>query len=133
MYVFFIFILELNQLLKHYGVKKDELSVRCEDIHLIAQHIEDWEALAPYLGLKERQHRIEIAHNHLTHALKTVAMLELWAKLNDYEATYLCLIEACLKAEDKELCGEICKIFMETSKCHCEYKVLHVYKNTNRA
>ena len=113
-------------------MKRDELSVRCEDIHLIAQHIEDWEALAPYLGLKERRHRIEIARDHPTHAHKTVAMLELWAKLNGYEATYFCLIEACLKARDKELCGEICKIFMETSKYHCEYMYNVLYKNTNR-
>lgn len=73
--------------------------------------------MVPYLGLSDPE-KTAISKNNSTYELQKLAMLKMWATEEGFDATYLCLIKAFLEANNKDLCGKVCSIFIGKESQH---------------
>ena len=102
-------ILNFNNATKMAIRKEDaRLKQQVTDRHLseIAAEIIDWEALAPYLSLKEAEIE-EIKQDFSTSKKQKVGLLRVWRERYGDEATYQCLIQAARDSHNAKLASHI--------------------------
>ena len=92
------------------AIRKEDarLKQQVTDRHLseIAAEIIDWEALAPYLSLKEAEIE-EIKQDFSTSKKQKVGLLRVWRERYGDEATYQCLIQAAQDSHNVKLASHI--------------------------
>lgn len=88
---------------------------RCSEEHLaeIAQHITDWRAVSPFLGLTEAE---EIAILESTHSVPTrkIAMLRKWNEKRGLKATYKRLCKTFRKCGSQNLVDRVIELLTES-------------------
>lgn len=86
----------------------DKIHSKCQDLHIIANFIEDWRKLVWHFGLTKPEVAAISEDCSNTHD-KKMRFLHTWTKHNGDNATYQQLFMRCLEAGEVELVDEICK------------------------
>ena len=90
------------------AIRKEGLKQLVTDGHLseIAAQIVDWEALAPYLSLKEAE-IVQVKQDFSTDKKQKVGLLRVWRERYGDEATYQSLIKAARDSHNAKLASYI--------------------------
>lgn len=107
-----------TKLLSEHGLTARQIDFKVDHgrICLVAKHIAHWKILAKYLGLTKSE------ISAITEVEKGKNMLEEWIKKND--ATYLHVVQVCLKADEIEVATQICQTLHQLqgiTSCACMY------------
>ena len=88
---------------------------RCSEEHLaeIAQHISDWRAVSPFLGLTEAEEMAIIESTHSVPA-RRIAMLRKWNEKRGPKATYKLLGKAFRKCGLQHLEDKLLELLAES-------------------
>ena len=95
--------LALHRILEREGLNYHSLTEVCNEeiFHDVAQKMESFEQTAVTLGIRPER-RQEIRDNHPADArMRKVRLLEVWKRSKGFDATYLALVEAFLKKDDR--------------------------------
>ena len=88
-----------------------------EDAAVIAQcHLEEWEELSPFLGLKSTTNVVVKNNNSGDYAKQKMTFLREWKKQRGHEASFGALIEAATKAGNKLLADNLKDMLINRSK-----------------
>ena len=92
------------------------LKQRCTEEHLaeIAQHITDWRAVSPFLGLTEAEETVILESTHSVPARK-IAMLRKWKEKRESKATYKRLCQALRKCGLQNLEDIVIELLVESN------------------
>ena len=82
---------------------REKLSAVCDEdiIYTIAEKIESFERTSKALGFSGPK-RQEIKDNYSDAMMRKVRLLEVWKRSQGSDATYLALVEALLKVDERE-------------------------------
>ena len=102
----------LEELLEYVGISRSQLAKPCSDEHLreIAKKVDNWEMIAPYLGLEVN--RIEdLKEDYSKSGLRSYNAFMKWKEKAAFKATYLYLVEEVfLKNGNATLAQFICNL-----------------------
>ena len=97
-------------MIETYELTSEQVNSRVTNVRLIAKHIDKWQHLAPYLKLtKQEITNVILKDRHDDEQCQREMMLNEWIKKNGSNASYQCLLNVCVEADDKELAENICK------------------------
>ena len=118
---------ELTEYEQQYSVPKGSFDKeRCTDeqIREIADRIDNWEDLAPFLELTKTDIQA-IRNDHAANdKLQRRAALNKWKQKKGFKATYAALLKALLKSERKDLACEVCELVVPHLKGISLYYVI---------
>ena len=106
---------ELDDVLKEYGLTRDQLNTRCfPDVSkALAVKLDEWELLAPFIELSE-QDCASIKEDISDYEAQSLACLTLWQQKLGNRATYLMLAESLEKIERLDLVRELYAFYKDT-------------------
>ena len=98
-------VLRLSDLQLKYELGVETLQKECTDDHILkmADFFHNWELVAPYLGIKAE----DVKMNTTKPSLQCRTCLQMWKEIFGYKATYYKLLEVLL---DLKLGNAACKI-----------------------
>ena len=102
-------------MMQRYGLTIEQVNSKITVSHLIARHIVNWNHLAPYLGLTAAEISAISRDGH-DELERRKMMLDKWIRKNGCNASYQCLLELCLEADDRELADKILQELNNLSK-----------------
>lgn len=105
------FFVAISSMIQKYGLTTEQINSKFAIAHLVARHIDNWRHLAPYLGLTGPEISA-ISRNGHDELERRKMMLNEWIRKNGSNASYWCLLQVCLVADDKELAENICQEYI---------------------
>lgn len=89
------FEMTLCELLSKYKLSEEFLKEKCSDEHInqMAEKLEDWEKVAPSLGVNADDVKVNSGSDS---SLRRIKCLQKWKKQSGYKATYNSLLEVLL-------------------------------------
>ena len=108
-------------MMEQYGLTSEQVSSQVASPHLIAGHIVSWKRVARHLGLTEPDISAISMDGHDEQERKEM-MLNKWIQKNGSGASYQCLLNVCVEADDKKLAENVCEeLKRQGMYCRCQH------------